>query len=132
MIAENAILTRLPFDGRRILILEDEFLIAMDLEQICRDHGAADVLIARTLDELGANPLETFDFDAAVVDMRLSGTSTVDFARNLMASRVPFVFATGYADPEEMALLFPGVPIVTKPYLVDDLIMALESAMART
>ena len=34
-------------DGLRILILEDEFLIAMDVEQLCRDHGAADVVIAR-------------------------------------------------------------------------------------
>ncbi|TIX20809.1 MAG: response regulator, partial [Mesorhizobium sp.] len=33
-------------DGLRILVLEDEFLIAMDVEQLCRDYGAGDVVIA--------------------------------------------------------------------------------------
>ncbi|TIX32026.1 MAG: response regulator, partial [Mesorhizobium sp.] len=36
-------------DGLRILVLEDEFLIAMDVEQLCRDHGAAEVTIAREI-----------------------------------------------------------------------------------
>ena len=34
-------------EGLRILLLEDEFLIAMDVEQLCRDHGAADVAVAQ-------------------------------------------------------------------------------------
>lgn len=41
-------------DGLRILVLEDEFLIAMDVEQICRDYGASDVIIARTIEEAEA------------------------------------------------------------------------------
>ena len=34
-------------EGLKILVLEDEFLIAMDVEQLCRDHGAEDVAVAR-------------------------------------------------------------------------------------
>jgi DNA-binding NarL/FixJ family response regulator len=59
-----------PLQGIRVLIMEDEFLIAMDVEQLCRDHGAQEVVIMRKLEELGADPFERPGFDAAVVDIR--------------------------------------------------------------
>lgn len=128
---EKTILNVKLLEGVRVLVLEDEFLIAMDVEQLCRDYGAADVFISRSLDELGPDPLETIPFDAAVVDMRLGDISTLDFARRLYESNVPFVFATGYGNPEEFATSFPGVEIVGKPYLGTDLIGALAAAVAR-
>jgi CheY-like chemotaxis protein len=115
--------------GARLLIMEDEFLIAMDIEQVCRDHGAQDCVIVRSLAELGADP--DFGFDAAVVDMKLGGDSTVDFARQLFAREVPFVFSTGYSDLGDVAGKFPGVAVVTKPYNGSDLVQALASAMGR-
>ena len=120
-----------PLDGLNILILEDEFLIAMDVEQLCRDHGAGDIMISRSLEELGPEPFQAFRFDAAVVDMRLNGVSTVDFAQSLYRRGVPFVFATGYADPDETAATFPGVTVVGKPYLGGDLVNALAEAVKR-
>ena len=39
--------------GLRILILEDEFLIALDVEQLCRDHGATDIIVERDLERTG-------------------------------------------------------------------------------
>jgi len=128
---ERPILNASPLDGLRILILEDEFLIAMDVEQLCRDHGATDVVISRSLDGLGSEPLQSVAFDAAVVDLRLGGVSTLDFAKSLFAARVPFVFATGYVNPQEVDADFPGVEIVSKPYLGADLIGALASAVQR-
>ena len=47
----SEILVSQPLAGLRVLILEDEFLIAMDVEQLCRDHGAADVIILRRLED---------------------------------------------------------------------------------
>ncbi len=115
--------------GARLLIMEDEFLIAMDIEQVCRDHGARECVIVRSLAELGADP--DFSFDAAVVDMKLGGDSTVDFARELLARNVPFVFSTGYSDLGEVAAGFPGVAVVTKPYSGEHLVEAVVSAMER-
>ena len=112
-------------EGLRILVLEDEFLIAMDVEQVCRDHGAVDVVIKRSLSGLENRPVNDLDFDAAVLDMRLGTTSTLDFARSLLAGGIPFVFATGYGDPAETAQSFPGVPVITKPYMGSDLVEAL-------
>ncbi|MDP3898289.1 MAG: response regulator [Mesorhizobium sp.] len=128
---EKPILDAKLLEGVRVLILEDEFLIAMDVEQLCRDYGAADVQIRRSLEELGPDPLASIGFDVAVVDMRLGGTSTLDFARGLFEAGIPFVFATGYADLDEFATSFPGVEVVGKPYLGTDLVGALGTALAR-
>lgn len=116
--------------GARLLIMEDEFLIAMDIEQVCRDHGARECVIVRSLAEIGLQP--DFAFDAAVVDMKLGGDSTVDFARDLLARNVPFVFSTGYSDLGEVAAGFPGIAVVTKPYNGADLVEALAAAMKRS
>ena len=118
-------------DGLRILVLEDEFLIAMDVEQLCRDHGAADVTIVREIADIDGQALPS-SFDAAVVDLMLGGVSTLDFAARLRSEAVPFVFASGYSDSDEVKASFPDVRLVTKPYSGDDLIQALAAACGRT
>jgi DNA-binding response OmpR family regulator len=117
-------------EGLRILVLEDEFLIAMDVEQLCRDHGANDVVIARALAEIDEQKV-VGEFDAAIVDLMLGGTSTLDFASRLRQSGLPFVFASGYSDPDEIKGSFPGIRLVTKPYSGTDLVEALAAACGR-
>jgi CheY-like chemotaxis protein len=121
-----ASLTARTLAGTRLLILEDEFLIAMDIEQLCRDHGASECFIARSLSELEAVPV----FDLGIVDLKLGGDSTLDFARSLRDRRVPFIFATGYSNQEEVKADFPDTPVVTKPYSGADLIEALAEALS--
>lgn len=120
-------MTAKPLAGLTILVLEDEYLIAMDVEHLCLEHGAASVTIARELNEVP----DAFKFDAAIVDLMLSGQSTVDFAAGLRERNVPFVFASGYGEREDIASRFPGVAIVTKPYAGGDLMEALAKAHQR-
>lgn len=114
-------------DGLTILVLEDEFLIAMDVEHLCLEHGATAVAIASTLAEVPA----AFGFDAAIVDLMLAGHSTLDFAEELKRRGVPFVFASGYGNHEDLMFRFPRVPVVAKPYAGNDLIDALAAAYRR-
>ncbi|MCV3238694.1 response regulator [Mesorhizobium sp. ZC-5] len=116
-----------PLKGLRVLILEDEFLIAMDVEQLCRDSGAEDVFIVRSLQELAA---DMPDFDVAIVDLMLSGVSTLDFARQIYDRGVPFVFASGYTDLQEITEKFPNISVIGKPYAGEDLIGAVTAAVA--
>lgn len=125
---ESALLSN-RLEGVRVLVLEDEFLIAMDVEQLCRDAGSAEVTIARSLAEVGNMDLESFD--AAIVDVMLAGTSTLDFARLLQERGTPFVFASGYTDLAEITAAFPGKMVVGKPYAGDDLVEALANACGR-
>lgn len=115
--------------GLRMLVLEDEFLIAMDLEQHCRDHGAADVVICRSIAEVGDPSAR---FDAAIIDVMLGAQSTFDFARDLAAAGLPFVFATGYSDTPAMLKGFPDVPVIPKPYISSQVTEALEQALGRS
>jgi CheY-like chemotaxis protein len=117
-------------DRLKILVLEDEFLIAMDVEQLCRDHGATEVVIARNLTEVDSGTIAS-QFDAAIVDLMLSGVSTLDFASGLRDTGVPFVFASGYSDADEINTSFPGVRLVTKPYSGEDLVEAVAAACGR-
>ncbi|MDI6027776.1 response regulator [Corticibacterium sp. UT-5YL-CI-8] len=119
-----------PLTGMKILVLEDEFLIAMDVEQLCRDHGAEDVVIMQTVDHMSAEHAAT-SFDAAVVDLMLNNQSTIDYARKLQNAGMPFVFASGYTDTKEMLSDFPEVVLVSKPYAGSDLIEALVEASSR-
>ena len=113
--------------GLRVLILEDEVLIALDLEQACRDFGAAEVVIARTLDEVAAIDAV---FDVAVLDVMLDGRSTLGFAAGLSARGVPFVFATGYGEAGGAPSGFDA-PIIRKPYDVTQVAMAVAQLLKR-
>jgi DNA-binding response OmpR family regulator len=118
-------------DGLRILVVEDEFLIAMDVEQLCRDHGAAEVAIARELTEVDEKELP-LRFDAAVVDLMLGGVSTLNFAARLRSTGIPFVFATGYPDSDDIRGSFPEIRLIGKPFSGDDLVAALAAACGRS
>lgn len=117
-----------PLSGLRILVLEDEALIALDVDQLCRDHGAEDVILAATLREAqqAATP-----YDVAIIDVMLDGEPTLDFARSIEAAGVPFVFASGYDQLDELFAGFPGVRLVSKPYSGEDLVEAVAASVRK-
>lgn len=114
-----------PLSGLRILVLEDEYLIAMDVEQLCRDHGAAEVVIMRSVPDAA-----TLVCDVAILDVMLGGVSTLPFAAKLRERNIPFIFATGY-DASERFADFAGVPVVGKPYGAGELVDAVARAAGR-
>lgn len=115
-------------DGLRILVLEDEMLIAMDVEDMCRQSGAEHVTIARSFDQATERQM---DYDAAVIDVMIEGRPTFDFAHLLRQNGIPFVFATGHADDRQMFADFPGVPVVAKPYSGNAVVTALKTVLER-
>jgi len=117
--------------GLHVLVLEDEFLIAMDVEQICRDHGAEEVLIKRAVEELG-DAIWNDDFDVAIIDLMLAGQSTLPFARQLQDRGVPFIFASGYTDSDALRREFPTAPLVGKPYSEAAIIAEIAAAIERS
>ena len=116
--------------GLNILILEDEYLIAMDVEHLCLEHGAAEVSIVSDLSAAGS-PSDLPPFDVAVLDLMLNGHSTLGFAAQLRDRGVPFVFATGYASLDDQAADFLDIAIVSKPYSGIDLVEALVAALRK-
>lgn len=121
-------LTSQLLHAARVLLVEDESLIAMDVEQLCRDNGAASIRIIAEHAQLGPALLE--GIDAAILDVKLSGNWTVDFARLLLERGIPFIFATGYSDMPALFEEFPGVPVVGKPYAGNEIVEALAAVLA--
>ena len=114
-------------DDKHILVLEDEPIIGFALEDMLLSVGCPAVLIATRLDEARAI-LAAQRVDAAILDVNIHGERSYPIADMLEARGLPYIFASGYGDtehPESQRL----VPTVTKPYSIEDIRSALQSAL---
>ncbi len=108
----------------RILIIEDEPMIALGLEELLIASGfkiagvAAKLPKALAMIELGA-------LDAAIVDANLGGVSASPAATALDAKRLPYVLVSGYS-AKQQAEAFPGAAMfLQKPFVPERLIKVL-------
>ncbi|MCP8940478.1 response regulator [Alsobacter sp. SYSU M60028] len=114
-----------PLDGKRILVVEDEAVIAAMIEDMLEDLGAVVVgpvnTVARGLALAGDAAI-----DAAVLDVNLRGERVDPVARLLARRGVPVVIASGYGESGEFE--HDGA-VLTKPFTLADLGRVLESAL---
>lgn len=103
------------FCGKRILIIEDEFLIAVDLEDMLSHLGFLVVLARDATSSLDV--LRGQQFDAAVLDSRLGGVPTTQIADALAAANIPFAILSGL----DTTARNRGVPLLCKPFGFDQL-----------
>ena len=113
-------------DGRVILIVEDEPLVALDVIKAVRAAGAR-VLCAGYV-ESGLYITEHPDLSAAVIDLHLGDGSGTAICKRLRQRAVPFVIYTGYP-PMLIAGEWPDVPVISKPARPDQIISALISVL---
>jgi CheY-like chemotaxis protein len=108
--------------GRCLLVVEDEYLIAADLARSLEDVGADVVGPAGSVeDALELVATDGKRLDGAVLDINLRGERVYRVADALAACGVPFVFTTGY-DALAIPDAYAGVPICEKP--VDKAVLA--------
>ncbi|HEY7662733.1 MAG TPA: response regulator [Xanthobacteraceae bacterium] len=100
--------------GARILVVEDDFFIALELESILTEAGAEVVEPRRTLDDALAAVAE-HDISAAILDVRLAGAMIAPVASELERRGIPFVFYTGQVDIEALRAQWPGRCVIAKP-----------------
>ena len=104
-----------PLTGRRVLVVEDESLVAMLIETILEDMDCIPVGPAANIEEGLRLVADTQDLDAALLDVNVAGQQIFPVADALKARGVPFVFSTGYGEgglPDE----WRGQPTVQKPF----------------
>jgi CheY-like chemotaxis protein len=101
--------------GRRLLVVEDEYLVAAYLAYTLEELGAEVIGPAGTVEEaLQLVESEGSRLDGAVLDINLHGVRVYPVADALAARGVPFIFATGY-DVTAIPEAFRGVPRCEKP-----------------
>lgn len=103
---------------KRVLVLEDDALIALDIEQALLDMGDVDVSVAHRLDA-GIALLETQDFDLAILDVDLGPDNSIALAERLARDGKPYLFLTGYRSSRVAALAADR--LLEKPFATDDL-----------
>jgi DNA-binding NarL/FixJ family response regulator len=111
-------------NGLQVLVVEDQLIIAMDVESVLASHGASIVGTAATSDEalrlVSATPP-----DVAVLDVNLGAGTSIPVAEELVKLNIPFVFATGYGDTTMIPSHLTVAPIVRKPHDAGTLVAAV-------
>ena len=109
--------------GAQLLIVEDDFLLLMDLEEVLLDAGA-DVQASRTIED-ALRLAEKDGINAAILDVRIGTHSIVPVARKLADRGTPFLFYTGQLGNDPMMTEWPNCKTISKPALPQVIIKAV-------
>jgi DNA-binding response OmpR family regulator len=103
-----------PLRGARILIAEDDAILALDVREILRQAGAEIVGPAATLNQT-LFMISAFPVSAGLLDVNLRDAEVFPAARALEKLGAGIVFYTGYADVDSLRRVWPGAKVLTKP-----------------
>jgi CheY-like chemotaxis protein len=115
----------------RILVVEDEYLIAMSLADALQNAGSVVVGPVPSVDKAIQKIESEPHIDAAVVDVNLGGVLAYAVADMLIARKIPFVFTSGYED-NVLRNRYAQVKNCPKPYLFRAMEEALVEAMSQS
>ena len=115
-------------NGLKFLVVEDNMILALDVEEMLLRSGAASVDVVSTADE-ALQLLERKFCDAALLDLKLGRGDSLPVARRLDELGIPFVFATGYGERAMIPLQFSDIPVAGKPYSENHLTSALSQVL---
>lgn len=114
-------------EGRRVLIVEDEFFVAALIEDTLQSFGCETVGPFTTL-ELGLQASRQENFDIAILDVNLNGKMVFPLADELLARGRPFVFLTGYAS-DNLPEAYRKLRRIQKPFNSSGIREVLEEAL---
>lgn len=112
--------TKESIKGLSILLVEDEYLIALDASEMLSEMGADNVRVASNFDEASACIAEG-GFDMAILDVNLNGQLSLPIARALKDKGTPLMFTTGYSLKHRPVPGLENCVCVSKPYTADKL-----------
>ena len=114
--------------SRRILLVEDEVMVAWLLKDMLRQLG---YVIVGHVSSVGQalTIIEVEEIDAVVLDVNLNGEKSYPVAEALALRGVPFVFSTGY-DRKSLPICYIERPMLQKPFKLSALKNALDAILA--
>jgi CheY-like chemotaxis protein len=126
----SAVKVHKPLGGVRVLVVEDDALLAMDLEAMLVEAGAVVVGLCQTVDEAMLRA-DAADFAVAVLDFGLGSEAVSPVARRLANRGVPFILYTGKSRHEPSLAEWGDRSIVQKPASPRVLVSAVRTALSR-
>ncbi len=115
-------------DGLRVLVVEDEYMVADYISMLLEDFGCAVIGPVGTVEEALA-AVKAGGLDVALLDANLSGDSSAPIAVALNAASVPFVVATGYGALDLPDEALNRAPRIGKPFSETELNATLVAAL---
>jgi len=121
-------MSEISLDGVKVIVVEDEAIVAMLLEQMLEDLGCT---VTGTAGQLAAavTLVNDSDADVAILDMNLAGHKVDPVARILAEKAMPFIFASGYGE-DGLSAEWRGRPVLPKPFRLEELRLALIKAIS--
>jgi light-regulated signal transduction histidine kinase (bacteriophytochrome) len=116
-----------PLAGMQVLLLEDNLLVALEAEDLLLKLGARSVRMASNLVTAAELLLEEA-LDFAVLDINLGVETTLSFAERIRDAKIPFIFASGYGEETRLDYPHQSALVVSKPYDLEALLMAITKA----
>ena len=116
--------------GTRVLVVEDDFVLLLELEWILSEAGAKIVGLCQTTEQAHAH-LRRDDIDIAVLDFQLRGETSLSVAQELARRNMPFIFYTGEAETDFISGRWPRCKIISKPAQPEELVAALTSLVSQ-
>lgn len=116
--------------SQRLLIIEDMFLIALDIQRVVEDANAQQTVFARNFGEAQALADRFGEFDLAIVNPPEPGSPQIEIAARLVAGGAAIVVCTA-ANLDLSATPLAGAEIITKPFADGDLLAACRRALER-
>lgn len=118
-------------NGKTILIVEDNMIIAIEAESYADDLGAEEVILASAL-STAREAIATRKVDLVLLDYNLGDSNSAPFAEELVEAGIPFLFASGYGEALAEEIGGHRPLSVAKPYDRDSLAAGIAKLMSET
>lgn len=113
------------FDGRTVLVVETEFMIALGIEAVLEARFSSDVVIARNPAEAMARSADWANAWLAIVELEINRPELIELARQISQSGIPVLGFSANMDLKFGVPDLPGTPVVIKPIPDSDLEAAI-------
>jgi CheY-like chemotaxis protein len=112
-------------NGTNVLVVEEEFLIALDIQRMLETMQSGQILFARTVEEAISLHSHWADVGLAIVEVALEQDGSLALVDKLILSGIPIVLCTADAALRRGIAQYPRLPVVTKPMAETDLVHAI-------
>jgi len=119
---------RRPLEGRAVLLLEDNLILALETEDLLHRLGAHAVFVAANIDA-AAIIIRNERIDFALLDVHVGKDTSLEFASSVRNAKIPYVFATGYGENIRLGPQHDSAYVVSKPFGQLEMISAIAKAL---
>ncbi|HWG69433.1 MAG TPA: HWE histidine kinase domain-containing protein [Steroidobacteraceae bacterium] len=117
-----------PLEGRAVLLVEDNLILALDAEDLLHRLGANAVFLASTIHD-AALILRNERIDFALLDVHVGKDTSLEFALSVRDSKIAYVFATGHGENVSLGPQHASACVVSKPYGRLEMISVIDKAL---